>query len=182
MAVSEKGVARVGALDTWVRQLAAVVLLAGMVETLLPGGGLRGYARALLSLLVLLVVLQPVAGFAEGRLRLSLPGLAGGGGSVAIPVGTAAAQAAQAAATTYERMVTQGARALASGLPGVLSARVALSFSPAQAGGLPAVRLASVSVTPAGTAIPDQTLAAQVRTALAAGLSLSPEGVAVTVV
>ncbi len=170
-----------GALEAWVRQLAAVVLLAGMVETLLPSGGLRGYARALLSLLVLLVVLQPVAGFAEGRLRLSLPGLAGGARPVAVPVGAATTQAAQAAAATYEDMVTQGAQALAAGLPGVLSARVALSFSPVQAGGLPAVRLASISVTPGGVAIPDQTLAAQVRAALAAGLGLSPAGVAVSV-
>jgi stage III sporulation protein AF len=159
-------------LDVWVRQLAAVVLLAGMVETLLPPGGLRGYARALLSLLVLLVVLQPVTAVLSGRWQMA-PIVATHAAVPAVPL--------PATATAYERLLTQGVQRLVAGVPGVWSAAVRLQFGGGGAGGFPAIEAAWVSVAANAQAPSASALTARVRAAVASGLDLPAGRVQVVV-
>lgn len=52
-----------GGLQTWVKQLVLIVLLAGLAEMLLPQAALRRYAHTALGLLVLIAVLVPFLSF-----------------------------------------------------------------------------------------------------------------------
>jgi stage III sporulation protein AF len=60
-------------LGGWVGHLAAVVLMAGLAEMLMPPGRLQGYARAVLGLIVLLVVLTPLLDLLHQGVSWSLP-------------------------------------------------------------------------------------------------------------
>lgn len=174
------------ALDAWVRQLAAVVLLAGITETLLPTGTIRNYARALLSLLVLLVVLQPVMRIATGHTTLEIPGLGAPAGDGASASGSGAiaaesAAAGQGVARAYEDLVASAAQRLAAGVPGVTAAQVQLRFAAPGESSTPRCLGAEVWVTPTAAAAFDPRLAAAVRLAVAAGLGIGLAQVQVTV-
>jgi len=45
--------------QSWVRQIAVVVILAGVVELVVPRGTTRGYVRVVTGLLVMLTILEP---------------------------------------------------------------------------------------------------------------------------
>lgn len=176
--VGGKGGLAVLVITHWVRGLVALVLLATVTEMLLPSGTLKGYARSLLGLLVLLGVLQPVVGLVKGDIHLDLPALVAPL-RAAPPDQTAAA--ASAAATAYEQLVAGQTARMAQQVPGVRAASATLRFE-AAAAGEPAVRGASVEVSPSdawAAAGPD--LTGRVRTAVAAGLGLSPAEVTVTI-
>lgn len=53
-------------IGAWVRNIALVVVLAGIMELLLPQGEMRRYVRVVAGLLVLLAMLNPVVGLLEG--------------------------------------------------------------------------------------------------------------------
>ncbi len=165
-------------IDHWVQGLAALLLLAGIAELLMPSGALRGYARALLGLLVLLGVLQPLVGLLRGDIHLQLPDLRPAAAS-ATRAQTAAAQAA--AQATFEHLVASEAARLAGQVPGVAGARATLRFAP-PGPGEPAVTGASVQVSPNGSAASlGPGLRARVRAAVAAGLGLKEGQVTVSV-
>ncbi len=160
----------------WGRALAAVLLLAGTVELLLPSGSMKGYARAFLGLLVLLAVLQPAVEVLRGGLRLTLP-VPAASGLAAGPA--AAAGPADATARTFEGLVASEAARVAAQVPGVERASVTLRFGAAAPGGNPPVVAAEASVTPAAAA--GAGLGAQVAAALAAGLGVPRSDVQVAV-
>lgn len=161
------------AVQAWGRALAAVLLLCGVVELLLPPGGAKGYARSFLGLLVLLSVLQPVVGLLRGQIHLALPPASSAGA----PGPTAAAAGTQA----FESLVAAGAARTASAVPGVQAATASVRFGPAPAGSAePAAPVgASVAVTPAPGAPPG--LEAAVRAAVAADLGTDAAAVTVSV-
>lgn len=160
----------------WVRQLAAVVLLAGVTETLLPSGAVRAYARALLSLLVLLLVLRPVVGLSATDVPSLLSAWGGAGGGPTVQATEAAV--ASGAVRAYEQVLAEAASGLAAAVPGVMEADVRLAYATGQP---PTVRAASVWVTPTASGALMPRLASRVRTAVAAGLALPEAAVQVHV-
>ncbi len=146
---------------------------------LLPGGALKGYARSLLGLLVLLGVMQPVVGLLKGDIRLSLPPLEAPAGGVSTP--GAGSQAEIQAQTAYERLVAAQAARMAEQVKGVQAASATLRFRP-QAGAQPAVQAAAleISASAAGLALGDA-LIRQVQAAVAAGLGLPDAAVTVSI-
>lgn len=157
-------------LDTWIRELAALVLLAGIAELLLPSGRMKGYARALLGLLVLLGILQPLVGMLRGQISLQLPQI----GAMA-SAGTAGEQAAATAAgQAFDHLVTDQVVRLAEGVPGVASAQATVSFAP----DLRTPEAAQVQITPLGEG-GGTAQAARVRRVVAAGLGLPVAAVTV---
>lgn len=164
--------------DAWVRSLVAILLLAGIAELLLPSGAMKGYARALLGLLVLLGMLQPLVGLLHGDLRVDLPVFSALGAGVG--AGQAdTSSAAAAALSAYEQLVAGQAARIAEQVPGVQSASATISFT-SGADGSPAVQRAAVEVQPsaAGLAQGDG-LRQKVRQAVAGGLGLSVDTVEV---
>lgn len=162
-------------IDHWVRSLAAILLLAGIAELLLPAGSLKGYARSLLGLLVLLGVLQPVVGLLRGTIRLDLPALS----APAAPAGGGAAAAAASAA--YERLLAAQAARMAQQVPGVQSASASLRFA---GGGAtePMPTAAAVEIAPSAVGmLQGAALSERVRSAVAAGLGLPAQAVTVAV-
>lgn len=174
-----KGGADVLSIDHWVQALAAILLLAGITEMLLPAGPLKGYARSLLGLLVLLGVLQPVVGVLKGNIRLDLPALLT---PAASGTGAAAQNAAELqAVTAYERLVAAQAARMAEQVPGVQAASATLRFAP-QAGAEPAVQGAAVEISPTTAGLAQgAALSRQVQSAVAAGLDLAAASVSVSV-
>jgi stage III sporulation protein AF len=173
-------------LDAWVRSLAALVLLAGIAELLLPTGTMKGYARAVLGLLVLLGVLQPVVAVVHGDLRLDLsgplagPGAAAGHGRSAVSAEAASAEAA--AVRAYEQLVAGQVARIARQVPGVLTASATLRFGAVAPGAVPPVEAVSVQVTPTAAGLAaGEALGRQVQLAVARGLGIDPAAVAVQV-
>ena len=163
-------------LEDWVRALAAILLLAGVAELLLPGGALKGYARGFLGLLVLLGVLQPAVALLRGQVRLDLPALPALAGA---PAADGASAAEGAAAQAYEQLVAALAARIAQQVPGVQAASATLRFS-AAGGTAPAVVGAALTVTPSAAGLAQGVgLEGQVQQAVAAGLGLAPGGVSV---
>lgn len=166
--------------DRWVEALVALLLLAGATEMLLPSGAFKGYARALLGLLVLLGVLQPVVGLLRGNLRLDLPALTGlgQGNSGAAPAAAAAVAQAQHG---YETLVAAQAARMAQQVPGVQAASATVRFAPA-ASGVPSLSAAAVAVAAQpGSVAAGAALEAEVQRAVAAGLDLPASAVQVSV-
>jgi len=60
----------VEALRTWVREVVTLLVLAGLVEMLLPAGGSRRFARVALGLFVVLAVARPVLALVGGDVSL----------------------------------------------------------------------------------------------------------------
>ena len=165
-------------LDAWVRSLVAILLLAGIAELLLPTGAMKGYARALLGLLVLLGMLQPLVGLLHGEIRLELPGLSGPG-TVAVAAETSSA--AESGLAAYEQLVAAQAAKIAEQVPGVQSASATVSFA-AGGDGSPAVQRAAVNVQPTAAGLAQGAgLQARVRQAVAGGLGVVTDAVDVQV-
>lgn len=166
-------------IDHWVQALAAILLLAGITEMLLPTGPLKGYARSLLGLLVLLGVLQPVVGLLKGNIRLDLPSLLT---PAASSTGSAVQnQAELQAAAAYEQLVAAQAARMAEQVPGVQAASATLRFQ-ARAAAEPAVQAAAIQISPSAAGIVrGGALPGQVQAAVAAGLDLPASAVSVSV-
>lgn len=157
-------------LQSWVGQLSAVVLLAGVAELLVPQGGMRGYARTILGLVVLVTVLRPVLGWVH-------QGVDWNWGAQPPPLASVSNEAAETRGI-FRRLLTDQVARVAQAVPGVASADVVLVLAPGDA---PAVRSAQVRVTPATTSPPADRLSAEVARAVAAALGLAPDQVAVEV-
>jgi len=162
------------AIDGWVRALAAVLLLAGVAELLLPSGSMKGYARAFLGLLVLLAVLQPIVGLVRGQLRLDLPPAGASGPAASSEAGAAES----AAASAYEGLVAAQAARIAEQVPGVDTATATVRFS-GTASAAPAVAGASVVVLPNAAGLTEPDLSGQVQQAVASGLAVGTSAVSV---
>jgi stage III sporulation protein AF len=150
--------------------LAALVLLAGIAELLLPTGRMKGYARSLLGLLVLLGVLQPLVGVIRGQISLQLPSL----GTVVADSAPANQAAVSAAGQAFDHLVAGQVVRMAEQVPGVASASATVTFgadlrTPQGA----QIRIATAGGTAGGTA------AARVRRVVAAGLGLPTQDVTV---
>ncbi len=163
-------------IDAWARSLVAILLLAGVAELLLPSGTMKGYARALLGLLVLLAMLQPLVGLLHGDLRLDLTDFP----ALGAQVGRAQTSAAESAALkAYEELVADQAARIAEQVPGVQSASATVTFGPVSDGG-PAVQGAAVDVQPSAAGLTQgAALQENVRQAVAGGLGVSADAVRV---
>lgn len=62
-----------GGVSEWVRQVILILLLAGIVEMVLPSGGARRYVQLVLGLLVLLAIIRPVLAVLEAEPADLLP-------------------------------------------------------------------------------------------------------------
>ncbi len=157
-------------LDDWVRQLAALVLLAGIAELLLPTGRMKAYARSLLGLLVLLGLLQPLVALLRGQISLELPpvaaatGAPGDGGTM------------QAAGHAYEGLVAGQVVHIADQVAGVQSASATVTFAADMR--TPVGAQVQIAATTVGMDA-GRTLETHVQSAVAAGLGLPPADVTV---
>ncbi len=157
-------------LDTWIRELAALVLLAGIAELLLPSGRMKAYARSLLGLLVLLGVLQPAVGLLRGQISLQLPGLNAPAAS-----GATDQAAVSAAGQAFDHLVAGQVVRMAEQVPGVASASATVTFAP----DLRTPQAAEVWISTTGTSVSGAQVAARVRGAVASGLGLPSRDVTV---
>jgi stage III sporulation protein AF len=159
-------------LDDWVRQLAALVLLAGIAELLLPTGRMKAYARSLLGLLVLLGLLQPLVALLRGQISLELPTVAAAAG----PSATGDGGTMQAAGHAYEGLVAGQVVHIADQVAGVQSASATVTFAADMRTPVGAqVQIAATTVgMDAGPA-----LVTRVQSAVAAGLGLPAADVTV---
>jgi stage III sporulation protein AF len=167
-------------MSDWLRQLAALVLLAGVAEVLLPQGSFRGYARSVLGLMVVVAVLQPLLRFL---------GPEADWWHLAAAAAPAVAEEGRATRDLYRSALEEQVAGVAAAVPGVAQARARVTLGE----GLPPVVTAvEVDVQPravapvrvgargAGTGRSGQAeLAARVADAVAAVLNL-PRG-AITV-
>ena len=154
------------ALGTWVDHLAAVVLMAGVAELLMPVGRLQGYARAVLGLIVLLAVLTPLLNVLHHGVAWSLP-------DAAIPPAVAVPSEAAQTRAVFQQMLADRAVAAAQSVTGVAGATAQVVLGPAQGGSEPAVASATVSVRASAD------VAATVATRVAAALGIAPGQVSV---
>ncbi len=154
------------ALGTWVDHLAAVVLMAGVAELLMPPGRLQGYARAVLGLIVLLAVLGPLLNVLHQGVSWSLP-------DTALPPSVALPSEAAQTREVFQKMLSERAIATAEAVPGVRSATAQVTLGPAQGENEPAVDSATVTVQGAAG------VAATVATRVAAALGVAPGRVSV---
>lgn len=158
-------------LDTWIRELAALVLLAGIAELLLPTGRMKGYARSLLGLLVLLGVLQPLVGLVHGQISLQLPAI----GAPTLATSATDQAAVAAAGQSFERLVAGQVVRIAEQEPGVASASATVTF----AANLRTPQAAQVWIATTGAGLSSAAVTGQVRAAVASGLGVSPNDVTV---
>ncbi len=157
-------------LEGWIRQLAALVLMAGVAELLLPSGALRAYARSVLGLLILLGLLRPVVALAHGEISLQLP---------SAPVAAIAqetSQAQQAAAQVYLGLLQGQVVRMAEQIPGVEAAAASVTLGPD--GQTPTSATVQVAPSPSGLAMGTD-LDARVQAAVAQGLGLKGDQVSV---
>jgi stage III sporulation protein AF len=158
-------------LQTWVGQLAAVVLLAGVADLLVPHGGVRGYARAILGLVVLVAVLRPVLGWAHAAVDWRW--------SAAPPPALSVAAEAARTRDVFRRLLAAEIDRIAASVPGVAGARASVDAGPGEP---PAVVAVDVRVT-ASVADPRPAAALRqgVARAVSAALDLPPDKVTVEV-
>lgn len=158
-------------LSSWVGQLAAVVLLAGVAELLVPQGGVRGYARGILGLVVLIAVLRPILGWAHATVDWRWS-------SAPPPALSVTSEAAQTR-DVFRRLLADQVARVARTVPGVAGAAVTLQLG---TGETPAVRSVQVRVTPSVAARrPAAQLAPAVAQAIAAALGLPASRIKVEV-
>lgn len=63
-----------GGISEWVRQVVLILLLTGIVQMALPGGGARRYVQVVLGLFILLAIVRPVLALLETEPAALLPG------------------------------------------------------------------------------------------------------------
>jgi stage III sporulation protein AF len=161
-------VAGVSQAGQWVGHLAAVVLLAGVAEMLMPSGRLQGYARAALGLMVLLAVLSPLLAALHQGVAWSLP-------DVALPPQQAVADEGALTAAVFRQLLAERVAAAADAVPGVQGAQAEVDVVPGEGATPPAV--VAVRLTLHGPPGVGPAVAA----AVAAALGISPERVKVDV-
>ncbi|MEW6082623.1 MAG: stage III sporulation protein AF [Bacillota bacterium] len=85
-------------LKEWARDIVFILVLAGILELLLPSGSTRKYVKVVMGLIVVLVVLNPVLSLVKGSLPvwedLAVSGLQEPGAPATMPAGTEEAVAA----------------------------------------------------------------------------------------
>ncbi len=153
-------------LASWITPVAAVVLLAGAVEVFLPGDVARGYARAILGLIVLLAVLHPLITWLHGEPNFealtqeaTLPSSA----TMASRSGTDAA---------YEVLVADEATTVVRAEPGGQGALVTVWFSPTlEPSGEPSVTGAVIRVGEGATAVEQDAMRSVLASDLGIGAS-----------
>ena len=59
-------------LSDWLRDIIAVILLAGLVELLLPSKAMQRYARLVVGLFILLTILSPILSLIQGDISSKL--------------------------------------------------------------------------------------------------------------
>jgi stage III sporulation protein AF len=155
-------------LGGWVGHLAAVVLMAGLAEMLMPPGRLQGYARAVLGLIVLLVVLTPLLDLLHQGVSWSLP-------DAAVPPSVAVPSEAALTRQVFAEMLADRAVAAAESVTGVTGATAQVTLQPAQGDAEPTVASAAVTVRSAAGAPAAPVVASRV----AAALGIDPGRVSV---
>lgn len=150
-------------LRAWARELAAIVILGGLLELTLPAGAMRRYAHLALGLLLLLTVLGPVLDLARdpGQWLAAALAVEGtdaspreGAGVRDERVAAVRAQLERQAVAVFLARAQEAATAAAREVPGVLAARATATWT-APAGGPPAVRLAVEATAAAGASAED---------------------------
>lgn len=159
----------------WAAHLAAVVLLAGVAEMLLPEGSFRAYGRVALGLMVAVAVLQPV-------LQLLSPGA--DWWRLPAPEAQAVAEEGRLTRDVYRRALEEQIARIAAAVPGVARARAEVVLGE----GLPPT-VAAVQVVVSSRAVSPvrvggerrSPLAEHVAAAVAAALGLPADRISVRV-
>lgn len=170
-------------LKAWAKELAAIVILGGLLELVIPAGAMRRYAHLAVGLLILLTVLGPVLTLAQdpSDLLAALAGQAAAGAQRDDRVAAVRAQMDRHAREVFLARVQEAAAATAREAPGVadVQVRAALLESGPRPGEPPAVRLA-IEVVAAPGAQPDD-LRRQVLRRVAERLHMAAEQIEVNV-
>ena len=101
-------------LAEWLKQIIAIILLAGIVELLLPSNAYQRYVRLVLGLFILLALLSPILSLLQGefgpRLEASIRDWQGSANRQALQNGHSLSELQQQAAVLSSRQQDQAAR------------------------------------------------------------------------
>lgn len=90
-------------LSDWLRQIIAVILLAGIIDLLLPSNAYQRYVRLVIGLIILLTLLSPILRLLQGDFESRLAGSFGSWGSARPTAADMARIEEQAAAIQQQR-------------------------------------------------------------------------------
>ncbi|CAA7602135.1 Stage III sporulation protein AF (Spore_III_AF) [Acididesulfobacillus acetoxydans] len=138
------------ALQTLIRNLAIILLLATFLEMLLPNKAMRGYVRLVMGLFVISAILNPLADFLHLPLALNIPAWTAASPQD-VPVLAAEGQGNKlgrdAVLAQYRQILQHQIEALALGVKGVDKANVTIDFANDGGGLIEQPPLAKVSIT-----------------------------------
>lgn len=137
-------------LQTLVRNLAMILLLATFLEMLLPNKSMRGFVQMVMGLFVISAVLAPIATFLHTPLALEIPAWASTTNQD-LPAIAAEGQGVKAGRDVvqeqYRQILVHQIKALALGTNGVAAASVDLNFKEGTGGVIDQPEIAEVNVT-----------------------------------
>ncbi|WP_020616793.1 stage III sporulation protein AF [Paenibacillus daejeonensis] len=115
-------------LAEWLKQIIAIILLAGIVELLLPSNAYQRYVRLVLGLFILLALLSPILSLLQGefgpRLEASIRDWQGSAARQAVQTGHSLTELQQQAAVLNSRQQDQAAELAAAKLAGEMAAEI----------------------------------------------------------
>lgn len=150
----------------WVAHLAAVVLMAGVAEMLMPPGRLQGYARAVLGLIVLLTILNPLLTVLHQGVSWSLP-------DAVVPPPVAATDEATLTREVFQQMLAERAVSDAEAVAGVATATASVQLREGSGAAPPGVAGIAIRVR-ASPGADTGSLPARVAARVAGDLGLNP--------
>ncbi|MFZ5824045.1 MAG: stage III sporulation protein AF [Bacillota bacterium] len=142
------------ALKEWVRSLIMLVILASVLELLLPMNSMKKFVRMAMGLLIVLGVVRPVVGLLGQPVEVKTDLLVSEGttlpsmNQIMVEAGRFRERNQALLLQEAERRLTDEARAAAREVEGVADARVTLRIAPQGAGGESRVEGVTVVVTP----------------------------------
>lgn len=138
------------ALQTLVRNMAIILLLATFLEMLLPDKSMRGYVQLVMGLFVISAILNPIADFLHMPLALNIPAWTASAPQD-LPVLAAEGQGKKlgrdAVLEQYRQILQHQIMALTLGIKGVEKANVEISFEHDGGGLTDQPQIAAVKIT-----------------------------------
>jgi stage III sporulation protein AF len=118
-------------LQTMVRNLAIILLLASFLEMLLPSKSMQGFVKLVMGLFVISAILNPVSSLLHIPLETSIPAWteSSNGDLPVLAAGNDGSKIGRnAVQEQYKEIIRNQVRALALGVPGVQKAEIEVEF------------------------------------------------------
>lgn len=136
------------ALQTFIRNLAIILLLATFMEMLLPNNSMRGYVQLVMGLFVISAILNPLTTFLHHPLELEIPAwTAAPSQDMPVLAADGAKLGKDAVEVQYRLILEHQIRALALGVTGVGDAAVEINLGQSSPSFTDQPRISGVEIT-----------------------------------